>query len=463
MVSCELGGTGDPAVDSNSTKNSTSKVVDYRIPELYVILAFAAATLSTLIALFNIYKHLRNYNRPELQRSLIRILFIVPVYSVFSWLSLAIPEKSLIFESIRDIWEAVVIWEFLKLILAYCGGESACLLVIMKSPGSIEHMWPFNYCFRPLRLDARFMRICKRFTLQFVLIKPIMAITNIAMLEMCMYNNSVYSMSQLIVYNISYSFSLYGLVLFYLATHHHPGLKSRKPLAKFLSIKMIIFATYYQGLFVQLVPGFDKHYLEALNNFIFCWEMIFFSCLHIWAFGWFEYSGGGGVGIGEDGLGGIPNGGPENTLDTPVIASLAHDYEMQSNSHQISSSSKNSLKKLQGNIEDAMNMGDVVQDTLENFNSKYEDHVKLDTSASAAAQASNFVHDEDEEEAQHNPFKLQIEQAQINATRIEPILDVPPVNKSRRNSGGSSQQPPPQQQQPNPFNSNPFQDDLAPI
>lgn len=209
--------------NSTSYGNVTNIFTEkFRIPALYVALAFGAALLSTLIALFNIYKHLRNYTRPEFQRSLIRILFIVPVYAVFSWCSLAIPSESLIFESIRDVWEAVVIYEFLRLVLAYCGGESACLLVIMKDPGSVGHMWPLNYCFRPLRLDARFMRICKRLTLQFVFIKPIMAIVNIAMLEACMYSNSYYQMAQLVVYNISYSFSFYGLLLFYFAAHHHP-------------------------------------------------------------------------------------------------------------------------------------------------------------------------------------------------------------------------------------------------
>jgi hypothetical protein len=438
MVSsgCESG-------DDNSTYNSSLTTITgekFKLPELFVALAFGAALLSTLIAMVNIYKHLKNYTRPEFQKSLVRIVFIVPVYAVFSWMSLAIPSKSLIFESVRDCWEAVVIYEFLKLILAYCGGESACLLVIMKNPGSVAHMWPFNYCFRPLRLDARFMRICKRFTLQFVLIKPIMAIVNIVMLEVCLYTNKSYQMSQLIVYNISYSFALYGLVLFYLATHHHPGLKSRKPLLKFAAIKTIIFATYYQGLLVQLVPGFDRHYLEALNNFIFCWEMIVFSIVHVWAFGWFEYVGGGeGIGDLEQGGGGM--GSLE--MNGPIASLALNHYDNDLSPAQ----SQSQKADLQGHVKDIINMEDVVHDAIENFNTKYEKHVRLDTSASAAGRAHVDVDDEDETDA-HNPF------SQFSPSKVEPETVVVP--STRPAQPGQPQQP--QQPAINPFQQD---DDLA--
>lgn len=451
MVSCESGESDS----DNSSYNGTSSgsTTKFAFPTLFVLLAAGSATTATLIAMFNIYKHLRNYNRPEFQKSLIRILFIVPVYAVFSWLSLGFSAKSLIFESIRDVWEAVVIYEFLKLILAYCGGESACLLVIMKNPGSIEHMWPFNYCFPRLRLDARFMRICKRFTLQFVIIKPIMAIINIIMLEMCMYTNSLYNMSQLIVYNISYSFALYGLVLFYLATHHHPGLMSRKPLLKFMAIKTIIFATYYQGLLVQLVPGLDRHYLEALNNFIFCWEMIVFALVHVWAFGWFEYVGG----KVDDGLG-MEDGGMDSHIAGGAI-SLAMRPEDIMEMQQQQPKQHGRKDDLNKNAQDAFNMVDVVGDTVENFSTKYTDHVRLDTKAN-----NNGIEiDEEDEHEEHNPFSAISPSKQINhdveAQRVFP----PPRptsgqgNPPNGNAGAT-------QQQPNPFNqANPFHDDLSPI
>jgi hypothetical protein len=45
----------------------------------------AFALVDTIFALVLIWLHLRNYNRPEFQRYYVRIIFMIPVYSVVSW------------------------------------------------------------------------------------------------------------------------------------------------------------------------------------------------------------------------------------------------------------------------------------------------------------------------------------------------------------------------------------------
>ena len=52
-----------------------------------------------------IRKHLRNYNAPALQKSVIRILVIVPVYALTSWLSLIYVDGALYFNIFRDCYE----------------------------------------------------------------------------------------------------------------------------------------------------------------------------------------------------------------------------------------------------------------------------------------------------------------------------------------------------------------------
>jgi Organic solute transporter Ostalpha len=46
-----------------------------------------------------------------------------------------------------------------------------------------------------------------------------------------------------------YSLALYGLLLFYGLVHQE--LEGRRPLAKFLAIKLIVMATFYQGFVVR--------------------------------------------------------------------------------------------------------------------------------------------------------------------------------------------------------------------
>jgi len=45
---------------------------------------------------------MRNYTEPELQRPIVRILFMVPVYAIDSWLSLKFKDYSLVFDLVRD-------------------------------------------------------------------------------------------------------------------------------------------------------------------------------------------------------------------------------------------------------------------------------------------------------------------------------------------------------------------------
>ena len=84
--------------------------------------------------LLQILQHLRYYTVPEQQLWIVRILFIVPIYGLCSWLGLIWPEYSVYFDSVRSCYEAFVIYNFLRLCLAYLGGETAVLSAINGKP-----------------------------------------------------------------------------------------------------------------------------------------------------------------------------------------------------------------------------------------------------------------------------------------------------------------------------------------
>lgn len=81
-----------------------------------------------------IFQHLRYYSVPEQQLWIIRILFIVPIYGFCSWIGLIWPDYSVYFDSVRSCYEAFVIYNFLRLCLAYIGGEVAVLNSINGKP-----------------------------------------------------------------------------------------------------------------------------------------------------------------------------------------------------------------------------------------------------------------------------------------------------------------------------------------
>jgi len=63
------------------------------------------------------------------------------------------------------------------------------------------------------------MRFCKRGVLQFILVKPVMAVLTVIMIATNNYFNIGYVVVETIVYNISYGWALYCLLVVYMATN----------------------------------------------------------------------------------------------------------------------------------------------------------------------------------------------------------------------------------------------------
>lgn len=80
-----------------------------------------------------------------------------------------------------------------------------------------------------------------------------------------------------IVINFSQTWALYCLVKFYNATHEK--LQAIRPLAKFISFKAIVFATWWQGVGIAIIcqtgllPKEGK-VQNAVQDFLICIEVI---------------------------------------------------------------------------------------------------------------------------------------------------------------------------------------------
>ena len=300
------------------------------------IIAFVCSTLGCVISLLNIYKHSTSYTQPGKQRAILRILGIVPIYAIGSFLSMVFHRDALYFDTIRDIYEAWVINSFLNLILAYGGGENEICVKMAMDPGSIRHPWPLC-CLPPIQLGSKFMRSCKKGCLQFVVVKPIFAIMSLIMYGLDRFDEPWYQFLLQSVYNVSYTVALYSLLLFYLATHNL--LHEISPVFKFFAVKIVIFATYYQSLAVAAVPGVPHELSQRWNNFILCCEMSLFAVLHFVAFPAKEFS--------------------QGAMVTSFYSAFA----------------------------DAVNLQDVGRDLGTNFNSKYQNYA----SASGGAMVSPAI------------------------------------------------------------------------
>ncbi|KAH9321077.1 hypothetical protein KI387_015716, partial [Taxus chinensis] len=215
---------------------------------LFTAVAFPCTVAASGLSLWHIYNHLRNYTEPSYQRYIVRIIFMVPVFAMMSFMSLVMSSKSIYFNSIREVYEAWVIYNFLSLCLAWLGGPG---VVVTSLSGRLlkPSLWLMTCCLPPMPLDGRFIRRCKQGGLQFVILKPILVVITFILYAKGMYKDGNFAANQAylyvtIIYTVSYSLALYALFLFYAACRDL--LQPFKPVPKFVIIKSVVFLTYWQ-------------------------------------------------------------------------------------------------------------------------------------------------------------------------------------------------------------------------
>lgn len=251
-----------------------------------------------------IYLHLRSYTVPNEQRYIIRLLFIVPIYAFDSWLSLLLlgaHQRYIYFDSVRDCYEAFVIYSFLSLCFQYLGGESAIMAEIRGKPIRSSCFYG-TCCLRGRSYSIGFLRFCKQATLQFCVVKPIMALVTIILQAFGKYHDGDFNIHSgylyvTLIYNVSVSLALYALFLFYFATRELQ--RPFEPVLKFLTIKAVIFLSFWQGMLlailercgaipeVQVIDGSKVGagtVAAGYQNFIICIEMLFASIALRYAF-----------------------------------------------------------------------------------------------------------------------------------------------------------------------------------
>jgi len=269
-----------------------------------IIVAGVAALVATFLSAISIFLQAKNYRKPLLQRYVVRILLMVPIYSIASWTSMISIRAAAFLDPIRDIYEAFTIYTFFQLLINYLGGERA-LIVMTHGREPVSHLWPMNHVLPRVDIsDPHTFLAIKRGILQYAWLKPILALAAVIMKATGTYQEgyigveSGYLWSG-IIYNISVTVSLYSLGLFWVCMHN--DLLPFRPVPKFLCIKLIIFASYWQGFFLSIlvwlgaipdsVEGYSPDNLAAaIQDALICIEMPAFAIAHWYAFSWHDFA-----------------------------------------------------------------------------------------------------------------------------------------------------------------------------
>jgi len=162
---------------------------------------------------------------------------------------------------------------------------------------------PIPFCcmrYRPTK--PYFMYTVKWSVLQYVILRPAASIAGIICqyygvlcpsLAWSPYYAQVYISA---VDFVSITVALYGLFVFYGLTKDE--LKGKRPLAKFMAIKLIVFFTFYQSFVFSMLEGRVIHatrywtegnIADGLTALATCIEMVLFAAFMMWAYSWNEY------------------------------------------------------------------------------------------------------------------------------------------------------------------------------
>lgn len=101
--------------------------------------------------------HTEYYTRPRLQRHVIRILWMVPIYSLDAWLALRFKDARAYLDPVREIYEAYVIYNFYAYLMNFLEDELGLVDEHLAKKAPLGHIWPFNHCLPPWRMGQEYI------------------------------------------------------------------------------------------------------------------------------------------------------------------------------------------------------------------------------------------------------------------------------------------------------------------
>lgn len=291
-------------------------------------LAGTFTMLGCLISGYHLTQHLRHYYKPDVQRRIMAVLWMVPIYGITSWLSLVVPKFEAIFGALRDCYEAYAVYTFIALLIAILedGRGLADLLstltkhvieernaveeaVRTRQKRPAEHLRPpFPCCYewhKPSQVAKAWLYQCRLMAMQFVITKPFFSLVPFFMwMSGFDYDDHPPFVHQqvnwaspklyiMFLQNLSVAIAFTGLLSFYHGTEK--DLAWCDPWPKFLCIKGVVFMTFWQGLVLQGMAslGFvaDRQATQ-IQNLLICIEMLLASLAHFYIFPYYEWEDG---------------------------------------------------------------------------------------------------------------------------------------------------------------------------
>ncbi|KII96195.1 hypothetical protein PLICRDRAFT_96965, partial [Plicaturopsis crispa FD-325 SS-3] len=309
----------------------------------------AFAIIATVVSLWLVNKHLQWYTNKREQRYIVRLLFMVPIYAVISFLSYLFWDHATPILLIRDGYESTVLTAFFYLLLTYLSPspdeQKAIFLKVELSreadrearrKGENESRWMFPLGFvkwKPVD-GLHFLQLMKWGVLQYCVIRPTTTLAAVILNYVGLYCEDSWSPGWghiyiTVIVSVSVSIAMYCLIQLYIPISSH--LAPQKPLLKLFAVKAVVFLTFWQATLLSVLSMFgvvkDTQYMTAddinigWGAILETFEMVLFAFLHIKAFTYKPYAN-------------PPYPAPRPS-PTPRLRSLGHAFDFRETFREI--------------------------------------------------------------------------------------------------------------------------------
>ncbi|KAI8589824.1 organic solute transporter Ostalpha-domain-containing protein [Geranomyces variabilis] len=265
------------------------------------VIAGCFAVVACLLSFTTIIGHLRRWVRPVEQVHVVRILLFVPIYAIISWCSFYWYRYETYYAIIETVYESVVIYSFFALVMAFLGEDMSAQKLALVGKPPMKFPFPLNCFYYKPKSNAFFFGV-KVAVLQYTFVRPTLAVVSIIAQAKGNYCAESMQLSHvhvwaMILNTISVTISMFALFTLYLTVRedvHH-----RHVTAKFMSVKAVIFLTFWQLMVINVLAHFKVivatdywtvgNISGGLAAFLVCIEMGVASVVHIFVFSPREY------------------------------------------------------------------------------------------------------------------------------------------------------------------------------
>ncbi|KAK1836371.1 organic solute transporter Ostalpha-domain-containing protein [Podospora conica] len=293
--------------------------------DLALIIAGGSAAIAILFSFFLIMMHATHYTVPNEQKhalltevaSIIRILFMIPVYATSSWLSIRFYWHAIYFQVLSDCYEAFAISSFFSLMCHYIAPDLHDQKDYFREMSPVQPwVWPlswFRKCcggergpWRTPRNGLTWFNIIWIGVYHYCFIRVAMTVTAVVTQyfeRYCESSNSPFFAHIWVVaiQSLAVTIAMYCLIQFYVQLRNTEQLAQNQPFLKILAIKLVIFLSFWQSVSIsvgtstlQIIhPNEVIAYPDlkvGIPSLLLCVEMAIFAILHLWAFPYQPYA-----------------------------------------------------------------------------------------------------------------------------------------------------------------------------